>query len=67
MKAFLRSYPGWFALQVVELGVLLAIAKLLLAAGAGQGPTLVVVLGLALGLVAFNYNVRRRYLSDDDR
>ena len=31
MRSFLRSFPGWFAFQLLEFAVLLAIAKTLLA------------------------------------
>src|SRR5215217_7368016 len=55
VRAFLRSYA-----------VLFALAKLLLAAGLAGWPTFVIVMGLAVGLVVANYNLRRRYLSDDE-
>jgi len=66
VRAFLRSYPGWFAFQLAEYAVLFALAKLLLAAGLAGWPTFVIVMGLAVGLVVANYNLRRRYLSDDE-
>ncbi len=65
MRRFLRSYPGWFALQLVEYAVLFALAKVLLALGLAGWPVFVVVMALAAGLAIANYNVRRRYLSDE--
>jgi hypothetical protein len=65
VRRFLRSYPGWFAFQLAEYAVLLGLAKLLLSLGLAGWPVFVVVMVLALGLVIANYNVRRRYLSDD--
>jgi hypothetical protein len=66
LRRFLRSYPGWFAFQVAEYAVLFALAKLLLAIGLAGWPTYVVVVVLAVALVLANYNLRRRYLSDDE-
>jgi hypothetical protein len=66
VKAFLRSFPGWFAFQLAEYAVLFALAKLLLALGLPGVPTFVVTIVLAVGLVVVNYNLRRRYLSDDE-
>jgi hypothetical protein len=66
VKGFLRSLPGWFAFQVAEYAVLFALAKLLLALGLDGVPTFAIVMALAIGLVIANYNLRRRYLSDDD-
>lgn len=66
MRSFLRSIPGWFAFQLAEFAVLLAIAKILLALGLDGGSTFVVALVLAGALVVVNYNIRRRYLSGDD-
>jgi hypothetical protein len=65
VRSFLRSFPGWFAFQLFEFAALLAIAKILLALGLGGVPTFFVVMVLAVSLVVVNYNVRRRYLSDD--
>jgi hypothetical protein len=66
MKGFLRSIPGWFAFQVAEFAVLFTIAKLLLWLGLDGVPTFFVTMALAVGLVIVNYNLRRRYLSDED-
>jgi hypothetical protein len=66
VRSFLRSIPGWFAFQLAEFAVLLAIAKILLALGLDGGSTFVVALVLAGALVVVNYNIRRRYLSGDD-
>lgn len=66
MRGFLRSLPGWFAFQLAEYAALFALAKLLLALGLGGVPTFVITMALAIGLVVVNYNLRRRYLSDED-
>jgi hypothetical protein len=66
VRSFLRSFPGWFAFQLLEFAVLLAIAKTLLALGLDGVPTFVIVIVLAGFLVVANYNLRRRYLSGDD-
>jgi hypothetical protein len=66
MRGFLRSFPGWFAFQIAEYAVLFALARLLLWLGLAGVPTFVVTMALAVGLVIFNYNLRRRFLSDDD-
>jgi hypothetical protein len=66
VRGFLRSLPGWFAFQVAEYAVLFALAKLMLAIGLDGVPTFVITMTLAVALVIFNYNLRRRYLSDDD-
>lgn len=66
MRGFLRSLPGWLAFQIAEYAVLFALAKALLALGLGGVPTFVITMAIAVGLVIFNYNLRRRYLSDDD-
>jgi hypothetical protein len=66
VRGFLRSFPGWFAFQIAEYTVLFALAKLLLFVGLSGLATFVVAIALAVGLVIFNYNLRRRYLSDDD-
>jgi hypothetical protein len=66
VRGFLRSLPGWFAFQIAEYAVLFALAKLLLAAGLDGVPTFAITIALAIGLVIVNYNLRRRYLSDDD-
>jgi hypothetical protein len=58
--------PGWFAFQIAEFAVLFVLARLLLAMGVDGTPTFFVTMALAVGLVIFNYNLRRRYLSDDD-
>jgi hypothetical protein len=51
---------------VVEYAVLFALAKLLLALGVANVPTFAITMALAVGLVIVNYNIRRRYLSDDE-
>jgi hypothetical protein len=66
VRGFLRTLPGWFAFQVAEYAVLFALAKLLLALGLPSVPTFAVTMALAVALVIANYNLRRRYLSDDD-
>lgn len=66
MKGFLRSLPGWFAFQVLEYAALFVLAKALLAVGLEGVPTFAVVMVLAIVLVVVNYNLRRRYLSDDE-
>jgi membrane protein implicated in regulation of membrane protease activity len=66
VKAFLRSLPGWFAFQLAEYAVLFAVAKLLLAIGVPGEATFVFAMVLAVALVILNYNLRRRYLSDED-
>jgi flagellar biosynthesis component FlhA len=66
VRGFLRSFPGWLAFQLAEYAVLFALAKLLLALGLPGVPTFVVTMVLAVALVVLNYNLRRRYLSDED-
>jgi hypothetical protein len=66
VRGFLRSLPGWFAFQLAEYAALFALAKLLLALGLAGAATFVVVIVLAVGLVIVNYNLRRRYLSDEE-
>jgi flagellar biosynthesis component FlhA len=66
VRGFLRSFPGWFAFQLAEYAVLFALAKLLLALGLPGVPTFVVTMVLAVVLVVVNYNLRRRYLSEED-
>jgi hypothetical protein len=66
VRGFLRSFPGWFAFQIAEYAVLFALARLLLWLGVDGVPTFLVTIALAVGLVLFNYTLRRRYLSDDD-
>ena len=66
MRRFLRSFPGWFAFQLGEYAVLFALAKLLLFLGVPSVTTFAIAIALAVALVVVNYNVRRRYLSDED-
>jgi hypothetical protein len=66
VRGFLRSFPGWFAFQLAEYAALFALAKLLLALGVPGVPTFVVTIALAVVLVVVNYNLRRRYLSDEE-
>jgi membrane protein implicated in regulation of membrane protease activity len=66
VKAFLRSLPGWFAFQLAEYAVLFALVKLLLAIGLPGAAAFVFAMVLAVVLVVVNYNLRRRYLSDED-
>jgi hypothetical protein len=66
VRPFLRSMPGWIAFQLLEYAILFGLARVLLALGLGAERTFLVAMALAVCLVVVNYNVRRRYLSDED-
>jgi hypothetical protein len=63
MRRFLRTPGGWISLLVVEVAMLVALARGLIRAFPHSSTVVYrVVLGFAVVLVIGNYVVRRRYL-----